>query len=234
MLTRYQGALLHTWLKRNGKPSVTGILALHLSSPEVRWCGWHISITSTFLLLIKPSHLTLTVFHLWLILQFPPFSPPWSQLFSPAISLKCLGKKIFSSLMLICSCYKFHLWLPTDSQVAISPWNDSFSCSKLISFLPLWSYFGPNNFLSLSIQKYKLLLQPLCVYPLSLTQIFKYWKLLANNLKKLCKEHSLVYFHWIPIITTSIYLAIVFFKCLLIIKIAKKMLRLLPIEKQQM
>lgn len=162
-LTRCQGAPLHTALQGNGKPSAPSTLASHLGSPEGSRFGWHILITSTFLLLIKPSHFTLTVFHLRFILQFPPFSPPWSQSLFPAISLKCLGKKLFSSLIRTYSCYKFHPWLPTDFQVTVSPWSDSFSGSQLLSFLPLWSCICFNNFSSLSTQKDKFLLKPLSV-----------------------------------------------------------------------
>lgn len=65
-------------------------ISLSPSSPEGSWFEWHISIVAPSCYWKNPH--TLTIFHLWLMLQFPPHSPHWSLPFSLAISLKCLKK----------------------------------------------------------------------------------------------------------------------------------------------
>lgn len=146
-VTFCQGVLLHILLKRNRKPSASRTLGCHLA--PLRWANLGGTFQYLYLLPIgKTLTLVLTIFHLWLTCNFLLFFLPGLYYSPPVISLKCPEKKLFSSVLLINSCFKFHVWLPTDFQVPISPWNDSYS--EAISLLPLQSSICFNNFLQLS------------------------------------------------------------------------------------
>lgn len=99
-------------------------------SPLLSWCEliWvaHFN-TRTFLRKLSP--LLWQLFMFWLILQFPPYSPPWFPPLSSAISLKCLGKIAFlpntNLHPLQATSRASHCFFS-----CCSPWNDSLGCSS--------------------------------------------------------------------------------------------------------
>lgn len=71
----------------------------HISPVTLTPLGWaDLGGPFQYLLAIEKSFtLTWTIFHLWLTLPFPLYSPPCSVRFSPVISLKCLRKNCVPS-----------------------------------------------------------------------------------------------------------------------------------------
>lgn len=118
LLPATRGALLHTLLKGNGKPSVTSTLACHLGPAGVSRFGWPISIPSCYR---KVLHTYLDYFSSLTYTAISSLSPSLLCTVLPCNQSEVSLKELFPFLRLTYSCFKFILWLPTDLQVPISP-----------------------------------------------------------------------------------------------------------------
>lgn len=112
------------------KGAENNLLAGHEAAtfPPLRWANLGGTFQYLYLLPIgKKPHTSVDNFSSLIYTAISSFSSSLVSTILPCNQSEVSWKKLFSSVMLINSCFKFHVWLPTDFQVPISPWNDSYS-----------------------------------------------------------------------------------------------------------